>query len=93
MLNKRFETGRLRMTSGVNAQVQTDPDFPYRLMAAVGRYINGDWGDLYDFDKKENDRALLKGGRLLGRYNIYPDIYIITEHDRSLTTVLLPDEY
>lgn len=55
-----------------------------------------DWGDLEKEDKCTNDEALKSGGRLLSSYNVHgPDHrdWIITEWDRSVTTILLPEEY
>lgn len=64
---------------------------PYLL-----RHVSADWGDELDFgDKQANDAALVEGERLLSKYRVTPDqcIYIITEWDRSYTTILLPEEY
>ena len=65
----------------------------------LNRYMHrhhcGDWGDLCDEDKQANEEALEAGERLLSCYQIGGGkrIYIITERDRSVTTVLLPEEY
>lgn len=59
------------------------------------RHVSGDWGALDEHDWKENEAALEHGFRLLSRY-VTPDgtkFWIITEHDRSRTTILLPDDY
>jgi len=61
----------------------------------VARHANADWGNLTDDDWLENDRALESGRRLLSAYqdrNGTP-FWVITEADRSATTVLLPDDY
>jgi hypothetical protein len=58
------------------------------------RHVSGDWGDLNENDTDLNNRALLRGDRILSRYWIGVEvIYIITEADRSVTTILIPDEY
>jgi hypothetical protein len=60
------------------------------------RHISGDWGDLCDDDKRENDLSLKEGFRLLSAYTLPRTdvkIWIITEADRSVTTFLLPTEY
>lgn len=65
------------------------------MLLALSRHFNGDWGDLCGSDKIANDRALQYGDRLLSAYHA-PDgtkFWIITEADRSCTTVLLPDDY
>jgi len=61
----------------------------------LGRHQRGDWGDLDDRDKKANEEALKHGARLLSAYTLSTQkrMWIITEADRSYTTLLLPDEY
>ncbi|WGJ91264.1 type I restriction endonuclease subunit M [Achromobacter mucicolens] len=60
------------------------------------RHMNGDWGDLDAEDKQANQAALIYGSRIFSSYAL-PDgkskLWIITEADRSVTTLLLPDEY
>lgn len=59
------------------------------------RHVSGDWGELSDGDKELNEAALLDGDRILSHYQLGNGqrIYVITEWDRSVTTILLPDEY
>jgi hypothetical protein len=59
------------------------------------RHSSGDWGEVCESDKKLNDEAVENGGRLLSAYTTRRGdrIWIITEADRSATTVLLPEEY
>ena len=58
------------------------------------RHVNGDWGDLDDEDKQANERALEDGTRLMSAYSIgEARFWVITEWDRSVTTILLPEEY
>ncbi len=59
------------------------------------RHVTGDWGDLDDEDKKENELSVKKGFRILSAYTLETDVkvWIITEWDRSVTTILLPNEY
>lgn len=66
------------------------------LTPFIDRHVRADWGDQLDFeDILANEHALKRGGRLLSKYRVAPEvsIYIITEWDRSVTTVLLPEEY
>lgn len=90
--------GQLVMTAGVNNTIADDLDFARHVMEALARYSAGDWGDLEKDDRAMNDLALESGNdRILARYN-FPgdagqDICIITEWDRSYTTVLFPSEY
>lgn len=65
------------------------------VVLLLARHARGDWGDLGTQDKRLNDRAVKDGTRLLSAYKL-PDgvtVWIITEADRSVTTVLLPNEY
>ena len=58
------------------------------------RHTSGDWGDLCAFDRQQNERALKNGWRILSSYPVGEcRIWIITEADRSVTTILLPEEY
>ena len=59
------------------------------------RHALGDWGDVPDEDWKRNDRAALQGERILSAYQLptYETICIVTECDRSTTTLILPEEY
>ena len=61
----------------------------------IARHLRGDWGELDKDDRRENDLSLEKGFRLVSVYRTAAGLrfYIITEHDRSVTTILLPDEY
>ena len=65
------------------------------IISALGRHKRGDWGDVDGFDKNANDAALREGSRLLSAYHSADGVkfWIITEADRSLTTVLLPRDY
>lgn len=89
-----FEPGRLVMTQGVAELADKDTlDVTHYLK----RHFAGDWGDLEYYDRTSNQHALANGGRLLSRYtlddDLEPELWIITEADRSATTVLLPSEY
>ena len=67
----------------------------YTVINALARHARGDWGMLGQDDKDANDRAVAAGERILSAY-LDPSgakFWIITEWDRSYTTVLLPDEY
>ncbi len=91
----RFPLGQTVMTRGVNDLVAENAAFAKLITESLVRYATGDWGDLSAEDKAENDRSLKDGERLLSAYENegLPKIWIITESDRSATTVLFPDEY
>jgi len=88
----RFALGQLVMTAGVAELIRQGRINP---SAYLRRHLTGDWGDLCDDDRRSNDAALKSGDRLLSSYQVAPDLklWIITEWDRSVTTLLLPDEY
>jgi len=86
-----FPLGQLLATPGVLAAAQGDD-----LMAYLRRHARGDWGVVDRDDWRANDRALIDGTRLLSAYVLRDGstrIWIITEADRSATTILLQDEY
>ena len=87
--------GRLLMTRGVNDLVAEDEAFAKFVTGSLTRHYRGDWGNLADEDKQENELSLKAGYRLLSAYEaeVLPKIWIITEADRSATTILFPDEY
>jgi hypothetical protein len=90
-----FAMGQLVWTRGVNDRVADDARFAKFVTDSLKRHARGDWGDLSQEDKETNAEALKDGSRLLSAYknNGLPKIWIITEADRSVTTVLFPDEY
>jgi hypothetical protein len=57
--------------------------------------VTGDWGDVDEHDRMVNDMALLHGQRLLSAYTLTDGtrLWFITDHDRGITTILLPEEY
>lgn len=60
----------------------------------LDRHVSGDWGDLCEDDKQLNEAALKEGSRLFSSYTLGEGkLWIITEADRSSTTLLLPSEY
>jgi hypothetical protein len=88
----RFPLGNLVATRGaIEALVAASED----ILSFVVRHAVGDWGDIDDEDRGENERSLVYGCRLLSAYTLRNGtrIWIITEADRSSTTILLPGEY
>jgi len=64
------------------------------LFTLLHRHQTGDWGDLNEIDREVNEDALVTHSRILSSYLFGQDkIWIITEADRSLTTILLPQDY
>lgn len=90
-MEKKFELGKLFMTKGVAENCNYED-----LFECVKRHSDCDWGDLDEDDKLLNDMAVENGERILSVYEIGENkikIWIITEWDRSVTTILLPDFY
>ena len=86
----QFVLGRTVITRGaLDALANED------VLAAIARHARGDWGDVCEEDWKANDDDLRVGARLLSAYHTTGGrkFWIITEADRSVTTVLLPEEY
>ncbi len=86
----KFPLGQIVITP--NALQAINPD---DVLLALTRHAAGDWGDLCDDDRQENELSLREGYRLLSAYRdtAGTKFWIITEADRSVTTVLLPDDY
>ena len=100
VINAIFNTGQIVATRGVYDLACQNPDFAQFIQKSLNRHVKGDWGDVDAEDKETNDYALKEGTRLLSAYNDdrFPKngiatIWIITEADRSATTILFPDEY
>ncbi len=89
-----LQLGQVVMTKGIADKVAEDVQFADAVINCVKRHANCDWGDLSEEDKKINDEAVKDGERILSAYNINGvKIWIITEWDRSYTTILFPEEY
>ncbi len=90
----RFTLGQILMTRGVNDLASRDEGFARFVWQALKRHSAGDWGGLAKEDKKENEFSLDKNLRLLSAYKRGNyKLWIITEADRSATTILFPEEY
>ncbi len=86
-----FPLGRVVATPGALKLLEEAGEDPLRHLA---RHASGDWGDLDTHDRRENERSLKHGWRLLSSYSVGDRrVWIITEANRSYTTILLPEEY
>lgn len=91
-----FPLGQIVATPGaISALVKYAAEGLATGMDLLMRHVTGDWGDMPAEDKLANEEALKSGARIFSGYFIAPDvkIWIITEADRSSTTLLLPEEY
>lgn len=92
MSQAKFPLGRIVATPGALEALKHAGQGPWRLLA---RHQKGDWGEVCKEDKKENELSVVKGFRILSAYTLGTGVtlWIITEADRSVTTLLLPHEY
>jgi hypothetical protein len=89
-MSARFPLGQIVMTrSAVEVLPQAE------VQVALDRHAAGDWGDVDDADRQENELSLREGFRLLSAYRTRDGtcFWVITEADRSVTTILLPEDY
>jgi len=87
-----FPIGKLIATPGALSLLERHRINPLSLL---GRHLQGDWGSVPDEDRAANDNALALGNRILSSYPLgeHEKVWVISEHDRSSTCILLPDEY
>lgn len=89
-MEQQLTLGRTVITSAANDQLCRDD-----VLDALRRHARGDWGDLRPEDRAENELSMREGFRV---FSVYHDrngtkFWVITEADRSATTVLMPDDY
>ena len=89
-LHRTFCLGNIYATPGVLTSIPHE-----EVIRALARHQSGDWGDVNAEDQQENAYSLGRRLRLLSAYHSRTGVkfWIITEADRSVTTVLLPSEY
>ena len=96
-----FKLGHAVMTSGIRGVIRDDPSMRMFFEECLTGHSKGDWGDLCFDDKEMNDAAIESekegNGYTDSSMSVYRkdgfEYWIITEWDRSVTTILLPDEY
>ena len=88
----RFPLGRVVATPGALRALEKAEQHPAEFL---DRHVNGDWGEVPDADKQENERSVEQGFRILSAYTTSAGdkLWILTEADRSATTILLPEDY
>ena len=88
----KFALGRLASTPGALTALQESGQTPWCFLA---RHVGGDWGEVDAEDMRLNNEAVRDGNRILSVYRTLKrkKIWVITEADRCLTTLLLPEEY
>lgn len=94
--NMKFALGQVVQTRSISEARENDKAFDKEINNCFLRYCNADWSDMkYEEDKAVNEQAIAYGdGRIFATYNTSKgQIYIITEWDRSVTTILFPEDY
>ena len=88
----RFSLGQIVATPGALEALARANQQPGHFL---NRHLSGDWGELSNEDKAENEYSLQHGFRILSSYKTVTGekLWLITEADRSVTTLLLPEEY
>ena len=90
-MTAQLPLGRVVATPGALNLLEKSGGHPFDLLA---RHATGNWGELCAFDLRQNEIALREGLRVLSSYEVPAGrVWIITEADRSITTILLPEEY
>jgi len=91
-MQKLFHLGTCVVTRGVAAKHEEDIEAFSKSL--LDRHSIGDWGDVCKEDAQANETALACTGRLMSVYHVEDAVYwIITEWDRSATTIMFPEEY
>lgn len=91
LFEAKFQTGRVLITPGASDLMEEHGRNPLEF---IERHVNKDWGDIPEDDIPRNNQALIDGTRIISAYKIGEEkIWIITEADRSATTILLSEEY
>jgi hypothetical protein len=87
-----FPLGQIVATPGALAALEKAGQQPHEFLAL---HVNGEWGNVPDEDRRENQFSLERGFRLLSSFRTAANgtVWVITEADRSVTTLLLPEEY
>jgi hypothetical protein len=94
----KFPIGQLVATRGVANLIEESAEFSRFAKASFARYLNADWGEMCESDKRQNEDALKHNdNRIFAAYEnaAHPawKLWIITEWDHSATTLLFPSEY
>jgi hypothetical protein len=90
----QVEIGQVLASRGVAEWIEESQPRLIAVARVVWRHRNKDWGQVCQEDKATNDEAVRDGNRILSSYKIEGrDVWVITEWDRSVTTILFPEEY
>jgi hypothetical protein len=91
---KAFDLGRVVITAAASEWMESRPGRADAVSSCLSRHLRGDWGGVSDADAAANNAAISDGERLLSSYEVDGrGLWVITEADRSVTTVLFPEDY
>lgn len=91
-MSQKFQPGEVYITAGAEEALGRNQQYTYDFL---WRHVQGDWGDMPEEDKESNDESIKAGGGCMSAYKLKDGtaIWVITEADRSSSTILLPEEY
>lgn len=91
---KKFDLGRVVITAAANEWMESRPGRADAVSSCLSRHLSGDWGAVSGADAAANNAAISNGERLLSSYEVDGRcLWVITEADCSVTTVLFPEDY
>lgn len=96
MTNAKFKPETMVATRAIDEWMKEAEGRKEVIEDLIVKHLQGDWGDVSSADKKENEQALQEGGRLMSSFKVNDSrekIWVITEADRSVLTVLFPSDY
>lgn len=92
-----LELGQVVITRGVATSIEQNPAFAGFVVSAIRRHQKCDWSELDSEDQQENELSVEQGYRVISAFTIPNNddkkLWVITEANRTLTTVLYPEEY
>lgn len=93
-MKPKFELGQTVMTRSVADWIDGNEARHIRVMACLQKHQCGDWGEVSATDARLNDAAVKSEDRIMSAYTVdNKTVWVITEHDRSVTTVMFPEDY
>ena len=95
-MKTRFRLGQIVMTRAINNDIANNSKFAKEVLNCLRRYMNADFSDMEHQEDIDMNKTAIENGedRIFATYNTYKGkIYIITEWDRSVTTILYPEDY
>lgn len=94
-MNNKFDLGQIVQTRGIATEIENDENFAKEIAEAFSKYLQCNWGDTCEEDCEMNNNAVkFNNDRILAKYiTTKGNVFIITEYDRSYTTIMFAHEY